>query len=115
MLEEGATPTTRRIHVLKYGPEVTHTVLDGSVDVVTAPADLLRQIHIVDTPGTNAIFRDHEALTVDFVPRADFVLFVTSADRPFTEAERGFMESIREWALPKLLYGHNEENGRGHD
>ncbi len=97
VLEEGATPTTRRIHVLKYGPAVSHTVLDGSVDVVTAPADLLRQIHIVDTPGTNAIFRDHEALTVDFVPRADFVLFVTSADRPFTETERGFMESIREW------------------
>ena len=84
--------------MLKYGPEVSHTVLDASVDVVTAPAELLRQIHIVDTPGTNAIFRDHEALTVDFVPRADFVLFVTSADRPFTEAERGFMESIREWA-----------------
>lgn len=97
VLEEGATPTTRRIHVLKYGPEVSHTVLDASVDVVTAPADLLRQIHIVDTPGTNAIFRDHEALTVDFVPRADFVLFVTSADRPFTETERGFMEAIREW------------------
>ncbi len=97
VLEEGATPTTRRIHVLKYGPAVSHTVLDASVDVVTAPADLLRQIHIVDTPGTNAIFRDHEALTVDFVPRADFVLFVTSADRPFTETERGFMASIREW------------------
>ena len=84
--------------MLKYGPEVSHTVHDASVDVVTAPAEMLRQIHIVDTPGTNAIFRDHEALTVDFVPRADFVLFVTSADRPFTEAERGFMESIREWA-----------------
>ena len=97
VLDEGATPTTRRIHVLKYGPEVSHTVLDASVDVVTAPAEMLRQIHIVDTPGTNAIFRDHETLTADFVPRADFVLFITSADRPFTETERGFMESIREW------------------
>ena len=97
VLDEGATPTTRRIHVLKYGPEVSHTVLDASVDVATAPAEMLRQIHIVDTPGTNAIFRDHERLTVDFVPRADFVLFITSADRPFTETERGFMESIREW------------------
>ena len=97
VLEEGATPTTRRVHVLKYGPEVSHTVFDASLDIVTAPAEMLRQIHIVDTPGTNAIFREHEAITVDFVPRADFVLFVTSADRPFTETERGFMESIREW------------------
>ena len=27
-------------------------------------------------------------LTREFVPRADVVLFVTSADRPFTESER---------------------------
>jgi GTPase Era involved in 16S rRNA processing len=46
-------------------------------------------------PGTNAINRAHERLTVDFVPRADLVLFVTSADRPFTETERLFLESIR--------------------
>jgi len=97
VLEEGATPTTRRVQVLKYGPEVSHAVVDAALDVVTAPADMLRQIHIVDTPGTNAIFREHEAITVDFMPRADFVLFVTSADRPFTETERGFMAAIREW------------------
>ena len=30
-------------------------------------------------------------------PRADLVLFVTSADRPFTESERAFLEAIREW------------------
>lgn len=97
VLEEGATPTTRRVQVLKHGPAVSHTVVDAALDVVTAPAEMLRQIHIVDTPGTNAIFREHEAITVDFVPRADFVLFVTSADRPFTETERGFMAAIREW------------------
>ena len=31
------------------------------------------------------------------MPRADLVLFVTSADRPFTESERAFLEAIREW------------------
>ena len=45
---------------------------------------LLRDIHIVDTPGTNAIVREHERITAEFVPRSDLVLFVTSADRPFT-------------------------------
>ena len=65
--------------------------------VVTAPADLLRDVHIVDTPGTNAIMREHEQLTAEFVPRSDLVLFVTSADRPFTETERAFLETIRDW------------------
>jgi hypothetical protein len=31
------------------------------------------------------------------VPRSDLVLFVTSADRPFTESEREFLEQIRQW------------------
>ncbi|RPH54488.1 dynamin, partial [bacterium] len=51
----------------------------------------------VDTPGTNAILREHEAITREFVPRSDMVLFVTSADRPFTESERVFLQGIREW------------------
>jgi hypothetical protein len=63
----------------------------------------LRDLHIVDTPGTNAIQREHERLTTDFVPRSDLVLFLTSADRPFTESERLFLESIREWGKKIVL------------
>src|ERR1700704_2601560 len=95
-LVEGVTPTTAQIHLLKYGEEVTRQMGTG-LQVVTAPADLLRDVHIVDTPGTNAIIREHERLTTDFVPRSDLVLFVTSADRPFTETERGFLQVIQGW------------------
>src|SRR4029078_2973707 len=35
--------------------------------------------------------------TRDFIPRSDLVLFVTSADRPFTESERAFLAAIQEW------------------
>jgi len=103
VLEEGATPTTRRVHVLVHGPAVAQVSSTASVDTIAAPVEMLREIHIVDTPGTNAIFREHEAITSDFVPRADFVLFVTSADRPFTETERGFLEVIREWGKKIVL------------
>jgi small GTP-binding protein len=97
ILEEGVTPTTTRVQVLKYGDSATRTPSGGALDVVTAPLDLLREINVVDTPGTNAIHREHEAITREFVPRADLVLFVTSADRPFTESERAFLQGIREW------------------
>jgi GTP-binding protein EngB required for normal cell division len=76
---------------------------DAVLDVVTAPLELLREIHIVDTPGTNAIHREHEAITREFVPRSDLVLFVTSADRPFTESERAFLQGIREWGKKVVL------------
>ena len=75
----------------------------GGVRQIAAPIDLLKDLHIVDTPGTNAILREHERLTTDFVPRADFVLFVTSADRPFTETERSFIEAIRAWGKKILI------------
>jgi small GTP-binding protein len=97
VLEEGVTPTTSHIHVVSYGEKSVIEVSPSGFRRVTAPVDFLRDIRIVDTPGTNAILREHERVTSDFVPRADFVLFVTSADRPFTETERAFIDAIREW------------------
>ena len=97
VLEEGVTPTTTRIGLVKYGPTVHREADASGLDVITAPVEVLRDINIVDTPGTNAVLRGHETLTREFVPRSDLVLFVTSADRPFTESERAFLESIRDW------------------
>ena len=37
------------------------------------------------------------------MPRSDLVLFVTSAERPLTESERGYLELIRDWGKKILL------------
>jgi small GTP-binding protein len=97
VMPEGVTPTTSVINLLRYGDTITETMLPSGVIERTYPAPFLEEITVVDTPGTNAIIREHEVLTQRFVPRSDLVLFVTSADRPFTESERLFMEDIREW------------------
>jgi small GTP-binding protein len=107
VLPEGVTPTTDRINRLRYGAEPSEQLLEAYLLERTYPADLLREITIVDTPGTNAIIRRHEELTRDFLPRSDLVLFVTSADRPFTESERGFLEQIREWGK-KIVFVVNK-------
>ncbi|UCC61813.1 MAG: dynamin family protein [Anaerolineae bacterium] len=96
-LEEGVTPTTAQVYVLKYGAEMTRQPTEEHVLALTLPVGFLNEINIVDTPGTNAVIRRHEEITQDFVPRSDLVLFVTSADRPFTESERAFLERIRSW------------------
>jgi small GTP-binding protein len=97
IVKEGVTPTTAAITLIEYGEALERHVGQANLQVLKAPVELLREIHIVDTPGTNAIIREHEAITTDFMPRSDLVLFVTSAERPFTETERGFMEQIRAW------------------
>lgn len=100
---EGVTPTTAQIYLLKYGQEVEQIPGEKGIWIHTAPVDMLRKISIVDTPGTNAIHREHEALTSEFIPRSDLVLFITSADRPFTESERAFLTQIREWGKKIVL------------
>jgi small GTP-binding protein len=100
---EGVTPTTAQINILQYGDTATRELKESNLLVITAPAPILRDIHIVDTPGTNAIIREHEAITQEFVPRSDLVLFVTSADRPFTETERAFLEQVRAWGKKVVL------------
>lgn len=103
MLKEGVTPTTSKINILRYGEEIDRKVAGENQEVVFLPVDLLSEVSIVDTPGTNAIVRYHEELTRHFVPRADLVLFITSVDRPFTESERTFMAHIRDWGKKVVI------------
>ncbi|GMP99822.1 hypothetical protein CsSME_00047154 [Camellia sinensis var. sinensis] len=54
-------------------------------------------MNIVDTPGTNVILQRQQRLTEEFVPRADLLLFVMSADRPLTESEVSFLRYTQQW------------------
>jgi small GTP-binding protein len=94
---EGVTPTTDRVTIVTYGPEAKEVEESTALLRREFPADILRDLAFVDTPGTNAVIKKHQELTERFVPRADLVLFVTSADRPFTESERAFLELIGSW------------------
>ena len=97
VLEEGVTPTTAQVTLLRWGEDYSRTVVDDGFAIVTHPLPLLKELNMVDSPGTNAINRQHERLTSDYVPRSDLVLFVTSADRPLTQSERLFLEKILTW------------------
>ena len=97
ILDTGVTPTTEDVTILRFGETRSASRTQKGQMILEVPIGLLEDISIVDTPGTNAILREHEELTTDFIPRSDLVLFVTSVDRPFTESERKFIESIRDW------------------
>lgn len=102
VLKEGVIPTTQDITLLRYGEGGQKTSSRDIVDV-RYPAEFLRDITIVDTPGVNAVLREHERITEDFIPRCDLVLFIASADRPFTESERAFLERMRTWGKKVVI------------
>ncbi len=102
-LEEGVTPTTAQINLIRYGETESISPIENWGQMVKLPNDLLESVSFVDTPGTNAVITEHEVLTRWFLPRADMVLFITSADRPFSESENRFLHSIQDWGKKTVL------------
>ena len=108
-LQEGILPTTNEVTELRYlAPERDER--SGKVDFVSdvvrtsdgrfqrgIGAPVLKRMCLVDTPGTNVVLKRQKQLTEEYIPRADLVLFVVSADRPFTESETKFLSYIQDW------------------
>jgi GTP-binding protein EngB required for normal cell division len=100
VLAEGVTPTTDRVSILVHGDADRSEPYDGDpfVQRRTLPLQFLEGVALVDTPGTNAVIERHQTITETFLPRADLLLFLTSADRAFTESERRFLLIARQWS-----------------
>jgi small GTP-binding protein len=103
LLKEGVTPTTTKVNILRYGDQSEQKSISENIESLILNTPYLKEISIVDTPGTNAIIREHEEITSQFIPRSDLILFVTSADRPYTESERLFLEKIQAWGKKIVL------------
>ena len=122
LLETGALPTTDSITVVRaaggtHEEAAIHeknrdTDTSGNSETIPSPSSaplsplgvvvhsvenlpLLEDLTLVDTPGTNSAWMDHTERTKKMLPAADLILFVTSADRPFSESERNILQSIQ--------------------
>lgn len=100
-LKDGVVPTTNEITFLRYNDldiekQRCERYPDGQY-ICYLPAPILREMTIVDTPGTNVILQRQQRLTEEFVPRADLLLFVISADRPLTGSEVAFLRYSQQW------------------
>src|SRR5688572_15903514 len=110
----GDLPTTRAISILRYGEAGPPESIGDHIQLYHYPLDVLKDLDIVDTPGTNSIERMEEAITREFVPRADLVLFVTSLLQPLTASELDFLTHIREWGK-KVVFVVNFVDRRNTD
>ena len=110
----GDLPTTRAISILRYGKAGPPESIGQNLQLYHYPLEVLRDLDIVDTPGTNSIERMEEEITRQFVPRADLVLFVTSLLQPLTASELDFLTHIREWGK-KVVFVVNGIDRRNTD
>ena len=96
-LETGELPTTRSVHLLRHGAIESVREVEPRLLVHELPVEVLQELNIVDTPGTNSMQREEQLLTEGFVPRADIVFFVTSLLRPYSASEHDFLKLILSW------------------
>jgi GTPase SAR1 family protein len=63
---------------------------------VQVPVEILRRgFFLVDTPGLGSAVRENTATTLNFLPSADAIVFMTSCDAPLTAGELGYLRQCR--------------------
>lgn len=101
ILRYGVTPTTSEINFIRYGPEHKEDEIDPKnkklIKNIYVPIDWLKTVNLVDSPGLNSMYQDHQEITSEFIPRCDIVFFVTNASQVFNKTEKDFIEYIRTW------------------
>lgn len=93
--EVAPDPCTAGIQELVYGEERSKTTLGDQWERVRLPRPVLRDITIVDTPGTNSIIRNHQTITENYIPKSDLVVFVFPAKNPHTATAWEFLSLVR--------------------
>ncbi len=91
-------PMTDTIQQIVYGEEEKIEILNPMLKRIYQPVDILKEIAIVDTPGTNAIVENHQEITENFIPAADLIVFVFESKNPYRQSAWNFFDFIhKEW------------------
>jgi len=94
--EVAPDPCTAVIQELVYGEEYSKTVLGDFWERVRLPKAVLKDITIVDTPGTNSVLRNHQTITENYIPKSDLVVFVFPAKNPHTATAWELLSFVRQ-------------------
>ncbi len=90
-------PCTDTIQQVLYGEEQT-VVVNEYLKKIYHPVDILKEIAVVDTPGTNTIIKHHQEITERFIPVSDLIVFVFEAKNPYRQSAWEFFDYISaEW------------------
>lgn len=71
---------------------------------VALPVEILKNIAIVDTPGTNSIIEGHQIITEKFIPESDLVVFVFPAVNPYVKSAWDFFELVHATWHKKIIF-----------
>jgi GTPase SAR1 family protein len=91
-------PMTDTIQQILFGEKEEVVTVHPYLKKIFLPVEILRDIAVVDTPGTNSIVERHQEITENFIPASDLVIFVFEAKNPYRQSAWDFFDFIhRDW------------------
>jgi ribosome biogenesis GTPase A len=97
------SPMTDTIQQITYGEERTE-IINPFLKKIYQPVEILKQISIVDTPGTNTIVEHHQEITERFIPSSDLIVFVFEAKNPYRQSSWEFFDFINQEWHKKVIF-----------
>ncbi len=97
-------PMTDTIQQILYGEEEEVISINPFLKKILIPEEILKEIAIVDTPGTNTIIEHHQEITESFIPASDLIVFVFEAKNPYRQSAWDFFDYIHSDWRKKIIF-----------
>ena len=101
----GQAITTMDVQKIIHG-ETEQLIKDAGKRILIKqyPAEILKEITIVDTPGTNSRELDHQVITEKFIPHCNLVVFVFQMDNIHVQSAWDFFKKIKNEWHKKIIF-----------
>lgn len=107
-------PMTDTIQQILYGEERIEEI-NPYLKKIYQPIDILKDICIVDTPGTNTIVDHHQEITERFIPHADLIVFVFESKNPYRQSAWEFFDYINDEWRRNIIFVLQQKDLMEHD
>jgi len=97
-------PMTDTIQQIVYGEVEDTIMINPFLKRITLPVEILKEIAIVDTPGTNTIIEKHQDITESFIPGSDLIVFVFESKNPYRQSAWDFLNYIHGDWKKKIIF-----------
>jgi GTP-binding protein EngB required for normal cell division len=97
-------PCTDTIQQVTYAETAETITVNPLLKKIMLPVEILKDISIVDTPGTNTILEHHQEITERFIPRSDLVVFIFEAKNPYRQSAWEFFDYIHTDWQKKIIF-----------
>ena len=98
------SPMTDTIQQIVYGLPEREEFVSQFLKRIYQDNEILKEIAVVDTPGTNTIIEHHQEITEKFIPVSDLIIFVFEAKNPYRQSAWEFFDFVKDEWKKKVIF-----------